>query len=155
IRFIDRVVVPVYDQNKKAMALLMVFTDVTEERQLAQARQDLSQMIVHDLRGPLMAVSTSLRILSEIAPGENPLRGSIQSITDNSQRAVRKLLNLVESILDIAKMESGNMPLRLENFEFRDMAKNVRAELLPIAEDLTINLDVEIAEDLPPLHADG
>ena len=69
-RFIDRANAPVRDEEGRAIGLLLVFVDVTEERELTQAREDLSNMIVHDLRGPLTAVTTSLKLLNEFVSPE-------------------------------------------------------------------------------------
>ncbi len=155
IRFIDRTIVAVSDQNGKNIGLLMVFNDATEERELAQTREDLSRMIVHDLRSPLTAISTSMKLLSEIVPADDPVGRSVKKTTEVSQRALRKLLHLVDSLLDIAKMESGNMTLEIGQFELRPIAESVRAELAPLAEELDITVDIIVPDDLPPLAIDG
>ena len=154
-RFIDRTIVAVADQNGKNIGLLMVFNDATEERELAQTREDLSRMIVHDLRSPLTAINTSMKLLGEIVPADDPIARSVQKTTDVSQRALRKLLHLVDSLLDIAKMESGNMTLETGQHEFRPIAESVRTELSPLAEELDITVDIIVPPDLPPLAVDG
>lgn len=155
-RFIDRNIVAVFDQSRKVMGLLMVFTDATEERELTQAREDLSRMIVHDLRSPLTAISTSLKLLNEMAPpDDDPLGRSIRKTTEVSLRALRKLLHLVDSLLDIAKMESGNMTLETSRHELKPIADNVRFELSPLAEELNIRVDVLIPDNIPPLMIDS
>ncbi len=153
--FIDRTIVPVYDQNRKIMGLLMVFSDATEERQLAQTREDLTRMIVHDLRSPLTAINTSMKLLTEMIPPGDALGRSIQKTTDVSQRALRKLLNLVDSLLDIAKMESGTVTLDTEQHDLRPIAESVRIELSPLAEELNIAVDIDIPESFPLLAIDG
>jgi signal transduction histidine kinase len=147
--------VPVLDQQHKAMGWLMVFADATEERQLAQAREDLSRMVVHDLRGPLTAISASMKLLTEMVPTTDVLGGMVRKTTDASQRAVRKLLGLVNSLLDIAKMESGNMVLERAPHSLRPLADSVRAELEPLAEELSIRMEVQIPEHLPSLFIDS
>ncbi len=153
-RFIDRTIVPVFDQNRKIMGILMVFLDATEERQLAQTREDLSRMIVHDLRSPLTAINASMKLLTEMVPDDAVLGLSIRRTTDVSQRALRKLLNLVDSLLDIAKMESGNITLDIGQHDLRPLVESVRSELSPLAEELNIQVEIVIPEDLPPLAID-
>src|SRR5258708_16620486 len=106
----------------------MVFPDATEERMQAQAREDLSRRIVHDLRGPLTAINTSMKLLNETNLPDNSTGHSIRKTTDISQRALRKLLVLVDSLLDIAKMESGNMTLEIGNVDLRGIAEEVRVD---------------------------
>jgi len=155
ITFIDRMIVLVLDQENQAIGVLMVFTDATEERELAQAREDLSRMIVHDLRSPLTAINTSMKLLNEMVSPEHSLGKTVQKTTEVSQRAVRKLLYLVDSLLDIAKMESGTMTLETEDCSLRVLAENVRTELWPLAEELDIRMEVDVANDLPTLMIDG
>jgi signal transduction histidine kinase len=147
--FIDRTSVPVVDNNSGViMGLLMVFSDRTEERELANAREDLSRMIVHDLRSPLTAVSTSMKLLNEVAPAETSVGKLILRTTDVSQRALRKILGLVDSLLDIAKIESGTITLDIESIALRPLAENVKIELSPLAEELNIQVDVIIPAEL-------
>ncbi|HLY25551.1 MAG TPA: GAF domain-containing protein, partial [Aggregatilineales bacterium] len=154
-RFIDRTIVSVMGQSKKVIGLLMVFADATEERELMQARDDLSRMIVHDLRSPLTAINASMKLLGEMVPPDLPLASSVKKTTEVSQRALRKLLYLVDSLLDIAKMESGNINLDTEYHDLRPIAETVRAELMPLAEELDIHVGIVMSVDLPSLVIDG
>ncbi len=155
IRFIDRTMVSTHANTGPVIGLLLVFADATEERELTQAREDLTRMIVHDLRSPLTAISTSMRLLGEIAPQDKGLERILNRTTDASQRALRKLLNLVDSLLDIAKMESGSMTLELAEHMLAPIAYSVRMELHPLADELSITVDILIPESLPHLNIDA
>src|SRR5260221_5390234 len=98
----------------------MVFTDATKERELTQAREDLPRMTVHDLRSPRTAINTSMKLLGEMMPADDTLARAMRDTTEISQRALRKLLHLVDSLLDIAKIESGNVNLDTEALDLRD-----------------------------------
>lgn len=153
-RFIDRTDSSIRDENGQAVGLLMVFTDVTEARELAQAREDLSSMIVHDLRGPLTAIMTSLGFLDEIVPLDNPLRPAVQQTAEVSLRATRKLLNLVDSLLDISKLESGVIVLDREPMQLGPLCSHVMDELKPVAKAMEVNLTANIPDQLPILSVD-
>ena len=155
ISFIDRTMVSVADTNRNPVGLLMVFSDATEERELTQAREDLSRMIVHDLRSPLTAINTSMKLLGEMMPADDTLARAMRDTTEISQRALRKLLHLVDSLLDIAKIESGNVNLDTEALDLRKMVEGVRAELMPLADELDIRVDISMNGDLPNLVVDG
>ncbi|RPI97740.1 MAG: PAS domain-containing protein, partial [Chloroflexi bacterium] len=153
-RSIDRTETAVRDENGRVIGLLLVFVDVTEERELAQAREDLSNMIVHDLRGPLTAITTSLKLLNEIAPADDPLGKVVKQTTDTSSRAVRKLLSLVDSLLDISKLESGMMTLDPEPTPVLPLCEAVVDELLPLAEELAVEVSIDLPDGLPLLYVD-
>jgi signal transduction histidine kinase len=111
-------------------------------------------MIVHDLRGPLTAITTSLKLLNEIAPADDPLGRAVKQTTEMSSRAVRKLLNLVDSLLDISKLESGVIALEYEPTRLRSLCKAVTDELAPLAQELDVQLHVNVPETLPTLNTD-
>jgi NtrC-family two-component system sensor histidine kinase KinB len=154
-RLIDRTNAPVRDENGRVIGLLMVFVDVTEERELAQAREDLSNMIVHDLRGPLTAVTTSLKLLNEFVTPEDRIGKIVKQTTDTSARAVRKLLNLVDSLLDISKLESGVIAIETEPMELRSLSATVVDEMAPLALELDVTLTTHIPPSLPLLNVDA
>lgn len=153
-RWLDRVVVPVRDGTGTAIGLLLVFSDVTHERELAQAREDLSRMIVHDLRGPLTAISTGLKLLRDTASGHGVIGETVIETTDTAMRAVRKMLGLVDSLLDIAKLENGVMDLDCEPVIFGALCQDVLAEFAPLADELAIELRADLPDDLPALYVD-
>ena len=152
--FINRHIAPVWAESGALAGLLLVFADQTEEHELAQAREDLSRMIVHDLRSPLTAVTASLKLLHDLAPQDSEFTPIVQRTTEASARAVRKLLNLVDSLLDIGKMESGQLALEHEPTHLNAVVDNVVTELESLARELDINLAVMIPYDLPPLNID-
>lgn len=153
-RFIERVIVPVYSTGR-LNGLLMVFSDATERNQLEQAREDLSRMVVHDLRGPLTAISTGIKLLEELSRRNALSFNNVEQMTDVSQRAIRKMLTLINSLLDISKMESGTLALEREPSPFAPIAEAVQKEMSPLAEELDIHFTVEIPEALPAVRIDG
>jgi signal transduction histidine kinase len=152
---IQRQIIPVRDEKGEAIGILMVFYNKTEEQHLTEAREQLSQMIVHDLRSPLTAVTTSLKLLRELVPTDSDFRSVVMTTTDASQRAIRKLLTRVDSLLDIAKMESGQLTLDTEPTELATLADSVCVELSPLAHELEVEVTSEIDESLPLLDIDA
>jgi signal transduction histidine kinase/putative methionine-R-sulfoxide reductase with GAF domain len=154
IIYLQRHILPVQGEDGKRVGVLLVFYDETEERELAQARQDLSSMIVHDLRSPLTAVTTGLKLLRDLVPPGNPLRPPVESTVDTSQRAIRKLLSRVDSLLDISRMESGQLNLEKEPTDLATLVDNVCLELSPLAHELEVTLTSEVDDHFPPLNVD-
>jgi two-component system, NtrC family, sensor histidine kinase KinB len=153
-RFIQRNTIPIPGKAGYPVGIMLVFYDNTEEQELAQAREELSRMIVHDLRSPLTAVTTSLKLLHDLVPRDSDFAQSVQMTTDASRRAVRKLLSRVDSLLDVSKMESGRLGIDRDIVELPPLVENVRDELRPLADELEIELKTELA-DIPLLNVDG
>ncbi len=155
LSYIRRQVIPIYDQNRAVMGQLLVFYNKTQEEELAKTREDMSRMIVHDLRSPLTAVTTSLKLLQDYVPKDAEFYQLVQTLTDTSSRAIRKLLVRVDSILDVAKMQSGQMALEREIVDLSWLTSSVRQELEPLAKEISVQIKVEIPETLPPLNIDA
>lgn len=152
-RFLERTDVPVRGQSGEVLGWLMVFVDATEERELIQAREDLYNMIIHDLRSPLTAINAALKLVNNLAPADSAGQ-MIHQTTDTAGRAVRKLLNLVNSLLDISKMEAGSITLHCEPSNIYQISETVLNELQPLAEEMEVQLENTIPADLPFMDVD-
>lgn len=152
--YLERQIFPVYDERDKPQGVLFVFYDETEEMRLAKTREEFSQMLVHDLRSPLTAVTTALKVLTDITPKNSEFRPIIETTTDSSRRAINKLLNRVDSLLDVSRMESG-LEVDTRPTELLTLVDNVCIELSPLAEELEIAIMPEISADLPLLQIDA
>ena len=97
-RFIELFATPVLDVVGQAIGRLLVFRDITEEKELERMRDDLTGMMVHDLRSPLTAVLSGLDILRELTVDEHsdPMSytgigcsgAELPSDVDNGQQSV-------------------------------------------------------------------
>ena len=83
---------------------LFVINDVTDEVSLRETRSLISSTIVHDLRSPMSSVVSALMLINEVLPEgfSNPVYDQAFEI---AQRNVQRVINLVESLLDISKLE--------------------------------------------------
>lgn len=152
-RYVERKIVPVASADS-VLGLMLVFYDRTDQRALERSREDLTSMIVHDLRSPLTAVTTSLRLLHDLVPPDSDFKPVVQSTAEVSRRAVKKILNRVNSLLDIAKMQSGGMPVSQEVITFERLIGPVVEELTPLAREVQIELAVKTEGESPTLMVD-
>ncbi len=151
---IQRQIIPVEDEQGEVIGILLAFHDETARYNLDRAREEFSQMIIHDLRSPLTAVTSSVMLLNEIIPPENEFSGIVSKTAGSSQRAIRKLLNRVDSLLDISRMKSDSMTLQLEVACLSPLLNNVQTELEPLAHDMDIAIRARLPEDEPSLVID-
>ena len=106
----------------------------------------------HELRTPLNAIIGYSEMLAEEARDS----GNDESVPDleKIQRAGSHLLGLINSVLDLSKIEAGKMDLYLETFDLAAMLKDVTATIQPLIQQKSNQLVVEAAEDLGEMHAD-
>jgi PAS domain S-box-containing protein len=150
-RFVERTVTPVRDERGTFIGLLLLFRDVTEQKELEETRQNLTSMIVHELRSPLQAVMGSMRLIAEVTPGNDPV---VEQATDVSQRAIKKLLNLVNNLLDLSRMEQGEFVLDTNIEGVASILQDAAEELKPLANEMGAVIRIEAAENLPYVRAD-
>ena len=133
---------------KTQLGRLLVLRDVTQERQLEQMREDLTNTIVHDLRNPLTAVKGGLGVMKRM--------GKLHpEVLEAASSAAEQMLQLVNTILDVSRMESGQMPLTLDAIDLALLVADLFRQQLPGAETARVRLESEIAPDLPPLWCDA
>jgi signal transduction histidine kinase len=107
----------------------------------------------HELRTPLNAIIGLTDMLVNNAPrfgtekALEPLR--------RAHRAGTHLLGLINQVLDLSKIEAGQLVLKLSYYCVQDIAQTVRSTLEPLAADKKLALKLELAPDLPLGHGDG
>ncbi len=114
---------------------------VTSLQRQTKAREDLAHMLVHDLRTPLTGIITSLQTLQYGVVGD--LEPEQMEMVDIAVGDGHKLLEMVNQILDVSKLEAGEMPLHLQEVEMHEVADSAFRVAQPIAEDRGINLNQE------------
>ncbi len=128
---------------------------VEEKRALEEARQIQQTMInfiVHDLRNPLGIVSNVLEMLEIMLP-----RDQVQSNEDlfqMGQVAVARMQSLIETLLDTARYEAGQMELMLSEFYVSELLDLVTRMQQIRAQSKAITLTLQAAPQLPSITAD-
>jgi len=140
-RVISRTILEVQDSIGQLESLILLFRDDTPAQQFQENQNNLASMIVHDLRSPLTAITSGLRLLRDLAEPDDSFGQVVLQTTEISGRAVRKLLNLVSSILDVTKMENGHYNLSVEYAPLKPIIINIMDELTPLATELEVTLD--------------
>jgi PAS domain S-box-containing protein len=90
----------------KQSYLQWVIRDISERKRLTAMQEDLMTMVYHDIRSPLANVLSSIDILAnQLGRHKDP---SVKTILSVAHRSADRIMRLVNSLLDIRKIESGN-----------------------------------------------
>jgi GAF domain-containing protein len=145
------------DQSVLAIQNARLFREVEEKsRELAEASQHKSQFLAnmsHELRTPLNAILGYTELMADGAYGEpsEKMLGILKRLEANG----RHLLGLINDVLDLSKIEAGQLVLELSDYCVQDIAQTVRSTLEPLAADKKLGFKVEVASQLPSGHGDG
>ena len=118
---------------------------------LARAREELSRMLVHDLRGPISGVMAALELLRENASLDEDGR----RLLDLAERNARRQVSLVDGILELSRLEEGSLPVRRTDVNVSALVDEVIGRALPAAQARGLSLVSALPPDLPPVRADA
>jgi len=137
---------------EQPLGRLLMLRDVTEARFLEQFREDLTYTMVHDLRNPLAGIHAALTLLVRSA-GASLSEGQQHAI-DIALASTEQMVKLVNAILDISRLESGQMPLNPTVFYLPDLVSAVEEIQRPLAHEHELRFVNRVPENMPPVKAD-
>lgn len=118
--------------------LFCVVHDVTEEKRVEQLKQDFTDMISHDLRSPLITMSSSLRAIENGSTGDIP--ADAKTAISKCGKNVGRLLALVDDLLDFQKLKAGKMELVLEPTSIQSIIQDAVELLIETAKSKGVKL---------------
>jgi len=140
--------------------------DITERKRMEQKLREKNEQLTaasrakseflasmsHELRTPLNAVIGFSELMLDGIPGEinDEQRECLSDILSSGQH----LLNLINDVLDLSKVEAGKINLKPENLDLADIVSEVAGTVRPMLDDNRHELDIRLAEELPQVHAD-
>jgi signal transduction histidine kinase len=145
------------DQAVIAIENVRLFDEIQDKScQLEVASQHKSQFLAnmsHELRTPLNAILGYTELMADGIYGQLPEKtmGVLKRLESNG----RHLLGLINDVLDLSKIEAGQLVLELSDYSLEDIAQTVRSTLEPLAADKKLAFKIEVAPKLPPGHGDG
>jgi len=145
------------DQAAIAIENVRLFDEIQEKsRQIEEASQHKSQFLAnmsHELRTPLNAILGYTELMADGAYGEpsEKMLGILKRLEANG----RHLLGLINDVLDLSKIEAGQLVLEFSDYCVQDIVRTVRSTLEPLAADKKLAFKLELAPDLPPGHGNG
>ncbi len=144
------------DQAVIAIENVRLFQEIQEKNaQLEAANRHKSQFLAnvsHELRTPLNSIIGFTRIVLRRTEGKiEPLqKENLQKVLVSSDH----LLNLINELLDLAKIEAGRMEVFAETFKLDEILRVATTTVEPLLRNGNVKLVTEIASDIPPMKTD-
>ncbi len=139
------------DKNEFVGSILTL-RNISEFKKLDQAKSNFLATVSHELKTPLSSINFSLKLLQNGKVG--PLNPEQQNIVLTLKQENQRLLKLVGELIDVSRLESGNIQLNFQPSHIHDIvqfaADTIQLQLKP--KQLTLN--VQVPTNLPPVRAD-
>ncbi len=132
------------------VATAQLRTNLSDVYQARASGEEAVQMLVHDLRTPLSSLLMGLQLV----PSLGQLNADQQEMLSLSLHGGERVLSLVNTILDVAKMQSGTWDLNWQDVNAAALIEGAARQVASIATYRGITLSVGSESDLPPFRAD-
>jgi PAS domain S-box-containing protein len=118
---------PLVNPDNRVVSVIIQGRDITQQLEAERIKQEFTSTLSHELRTPLTSIIGSLQLINSGVMGD--IEKDILELTSIAERNAQRLLDLINDILDVEKIESGKLPLMLEAVELGEL----------VTESLTLN----------------
>jgi signal transduction histidine kinase len=139
------------DQAVIAIENVRLFDEIQDKsRQLAEASQHKSQFLAnmsHELRTPLNAILGYTELILDSIYGDMPEKA--RAVLDRVQRNGRHLLGLINDVLDLSKIEAGQLVLGLADYSLKNVIETVYTAVEQLAKEKKLAFTIDVPGNLP------
>jgi len=148
--FIQAFVTPF--EEKGTRGFLVILQDLTQVRFLQTVRRDFISNISHELRTPLASLRAIIETLQDGALQETELAVRFLNRADGE---IDTMTQMVEELLELARIESGEVPLQMAETNVRELVQIPFERLQSQADRRGVILSLDVPDDLPHVLADA
>jgi signal transduction histidine kinase len=141
-----------YQPAPGVSGFIFLFRDATPEGEVDEMKNEFVSMASHEMRTPMTSIKGSLELLLGGYAGELPAEAS--ELLGISLTAVDRLVRLINDLLDISKIESGKMELKLDRLDIGECIGKSMRSLRALAEAHRVSIRSERTPDLPSVMGD-
>ncbi len=145
--------IPVGPERREPTGVALILKDVTQVHEQQEMKRGVVSTVSHQLKTPLTSLRMSIHLLLEERNGslnEKQIE-LLMAARDDSER----LVDILNDLLDINRIESGKSRLKLEHATPRTLVHDAMEPFLVDAKDKGVTLVNEVSDDLPEVMADS
>lgn len=143
---LEMTITPVRSQQGDQLGAAVVLHDITTEKDLEKVRQDFTAMMVHELRAPLTAVRWSSESLGKVVADGKVDEMKVKETAMTIGAASRNMLELVNDLLDVAKIEAGKFDLNIQEYDIVAIIQEQVQTFKALAESKHLEVKMTVPE---------
>jgi GAF domain-containing protein len=144
------------DQAGIAIENVRLFEEIQDKsRQVEEASKHKSQFLAnmsHELRTPLNAILGYTELILDGIYGEAP--DKMRTVMERVQSNGKHLLGLINDVLDLSKIEAGQLVLSIQDYSIKDVVHGVYSAVEPLASGKKLAFKIDVPPNLPPARGD-
>jgi two-component system, sensor histidine kinase and response regulator len=125
------------------------------EAELERTKADFMAMLIHDMRSPIGGISSILELLEEPLLKGSQIQDVHRELLTSAEDATRRLLNLINDMLDLSKFEAGKMNIVRESVSVSEIANRVLKQMQPQFKQKRIQIEISLEDDSPVISVDA
>jgi two-component system phosphate regulon sensor histidine kinase PhoR len=148
-RYLRAIVTPIRGGGE--WASLVVFHDLTDVKRVEDVRRDFAANVSHELRTPLAAIKSVIETLQGGAMEDTAVA---KDFLERADSEVDRLVQMVEELLELSRIESGELEVRKEAVDIGETATAAVDRLRPHADRAGVTLKADVAPSVPAVLGD-
>ncbi|MBO0348125.1 AAA family ATPase [Phormidium pseudopriestleyi FRX01] len=154
------------DSDPSCIGTVTLIRDITTEKEVDRMKTDFISTVSHELRTPLTSVvgfakivnkKLQDKIVSALGNADQKTQKTLRQVMDNIEIIIsegERLTNLINDVLDIAKMEAGKVEWQMQPISLSELMERAIASTSSLFQSSQLQVQVEIQPELPQVSAD-
>jgi len=142
----------VHDHLGEVIGTVLILHDITKEKEVDRMKTEFISTTSHELRTPLASIKEAVSLIFDETAGE--VNANQRKFLDIATRNINRLSELINSLLDLSKIESGKIELERSKVEINALVLEVVENFSRAAKEKKLALKISLAEGLPQVQAD-
>jgi PAS domain S-box-containing protein len=134
--------VPINDEDGNVVGTIVVFRDITEEKEIEQMKEEFLATITHDLKSPLASIMGYTELI--LNPKLGDLNSEQKEFSDAILRSSKTLQILINNILESTRMEAGKVTLHPILFRLHNLVKEIEEMFRPLFNHKMLKFEINM-----------
>lgn len=143
---------PLVNDTHELISVIAMCRDITQQLEAERLKKEFTSTLSHELRTPLTSIIGSLQLINSGVLGE--LEKDVAELTAVAERNAQRLLDMINDILDIEKIESGRFSLQPEDIALDELIRESLALNRAFADRFSVRLTLRSAPPRVLVRAD-
>ncbi len=143
---------PLRDSTGKVTGRLFTYYDISRAKAIDRMKTEFLAIASHELRTPMTSIKGSVDLILSGFAGD--ISGETHELLDIAQKGCDRLIRLINDILDLSKIEAGQIKLKLVPMDLMDIVQHAIRGVKSLADQSKVSLRLYRPEELPEVEVD-